>query len=137
MVSTMDVLSVVRQRGCSTHGRPSLFSILFFFCDTSPPLRVLSFFPSFLLSSFVSLLFLLSFFPSFFLRVRRCGPGGRTQADRLRRVELRHAAVRLPHARHRNVVLEFYGTFTTTEVLHRLYTLPPSYSLPHSSIVHA
>ena len=80
----MNVLYVVRQRGSNTNGRVSLFSVLFFFCDTSPhfvsypysdsyffPSSLLSFFPSLLLYFFTSLLlyvfssFILSFFHSF------------------------------------------------------------------------
>ena len=72
----MNVLYVVRRCGSSINGRVSLFSVLFFFCDTSPhfvsyPYSDSYFFPSFRLSFFHSFLFFLlssSFFlplPSF------------------------------------------------------------------------
>ena len=60
-------------------------------------------------SFFLHPLTLPSLFPSSFLLFIRCGPGGRPQAARLRRMELRHTAVRLPHARHRHVILERDG----------------------------
>ena len=61
----MGVLYVVRQRGSSTNGHVSLFSVLFFFCDTSPHFVSYPYSDSYFFASF--LFFLLSFFSSFLL----------------------------------------------------------------------